>query len=53
MAAVYALTLAERHWTLAASHGTWTRNRVGRRTVLDLLAVGRDLLGGPDRGTRT
>lgn len=46
VAAVYALTKAERYWTLAAAHGSWERNRIGRNATLEIIATGRSLLAG-------
>jgi hypothetical protein len=53
VAGTYALTVAERHWSLAVAHGTWARNRVGREATLRLLAAGGDLLTAGTRELRT
>ncbi|WP_256838334.1 hypothetical protein [Ornithinimicrobium faecis] len=43
--AAYALATADRACSLAAQHRTWARNRVGEDTVLDVIRLGKALLG--------
>ena len=36
----YALTFAERNWSLAATNGDWSRHRIGREATAELLRFG-------------
>ena len=46
VAAHYALTFAERNWTLARAQKSWDKHRYGRSETIDLLQWGRSLLDG-------
>ncbi|WP_159802386.1 hypothetical protein [Arthrobacter zhaoguopingii] len=47
IAAVYALVVAERAWSLALRNGGWSASRISRSQSLDLLAKAAGLLSGP------